>query len=211
MGSRERRDRERLDTRRQILDAARKLFVRNGYEATTMRAIAGEVEYTPTAIYHHFRNKDALLEELCSVDFRALAQSFLRIGRVADPVERLAKLGEAYVEFAHEHPMQYQLMFMLRRSEGGPITSDIVRGEPSEDAYEFLRQTCQDVIASGRLRPEYDNADAVAQMAWGSLHGIVSLQITKAHDVWITWQDVKTLARTTCTAIIRGMLREPRD
>src|ERR1043166_6933096 len=91
------------------------MFVRQGYEATTMRAIANEVEYTPTALYHHFENKDALLTEISTLDFRALAAAFLRIGRVADPLERLGRIGEAYVEFALSHPMQYQLMFMTRR------------------------------------------------------------------------------------------------
>ena len=72
MGSMERRTRDREHTRAKILDAARRMFVRRGYEATTMRGIADEVEYTPTAIYHHFRNKEALLKELCAIDFRAI-------------------------------------------------------------------------------------------------------------------------------------------
>src|SRR6185369_13375110 len=112
MGSLERRSRERADTRQRILDAAREMFVRRGYEATTMRAIAERIRYTPTAIYHHFRNKEALLIELTSQDFRALAQAFQRIRTVADPVERLRAIGEAYVEFGLAHPMHYRLMFM---------------------------------------------------------------------------------------------------
>src|SRR5919108_4631182 len=108
VGSRERRTREREETRERILDAARQMFVRKGYEATTMRAIADKIEYTPTAIYHHFRSKDALLTELASSDFRALAAAFQKIGRIEDPIERLVRVGDAYVSFALEHPMQYQ-------------------------------------------------------------------------------------------------------
>ena len=206
MGSLERRTREREDTRRKILEAARTMFVRQGYEATTMRAIAQEVEYTPTAIYHHFQNKDALLSELCALDFRALAQTFLRIGRVEDPIERLAKIGEAYVEFASTHPMQYQLMFMTPRPEGfAPDTA--TRGDPSEDAYEFLKRTCAEAIATGRLRPELTNPDLVAQMAWAATHGLVSLRIVKGHDDWIEWQDLRESARMACQTLIRGMLK----
>jgi len=208
MGSKERRTRERQDTRRMILDAARAMFVRRGYEGTTMRAIAQEVEYTPTAIYHHFRNKDALLTELCSMDFRALAEAFLRIGRVADPIERLRKIGEAYVEFARAHPMQYQLMFMTRR----PISiarNGIVRGDPSEDAYAFLRQACSDAINSGRFRPEITDPDLLAQMMWSAKHGIVSLQIVKQHDDWIDWRDVRETARSIGEAMVRGLLKPP--
>ncbi len=211
MSTKDRRERERQETRQAILDAARGMFVRKGYEATTMRGIAEEVEYTPTAIYHHFRNKDALLTELCSCDFRALAQAFLRIGRVADPFERLAKIGEAYVNFAQTHPMQYQLMFMTTRPEGFTPPNDIARGDPGEDAYAFLRQICADLIATGLLRPECDDADALAQMVWGTMHGIVSLQIAKAHDNWINWRDVRETARATGMAMIRGTLKAPRD
>src|SRR5512145_3294271 len=98
MGSKEHRERE--DTRRRIIDAARTLFVEQGYDATTMRAIADRLEFTPTALYHHFRNKEALMGEMVLLDSRALAQAFLRIGRIEDPIERLERIGAAYVDFA---------------------------------------------------------------------------------------------------------------
>ncbi|HYU08992.1 MAG TPA: helix-turn-helix domain-containing protein, partial [Gemmatimonadales bacterium] len=82
--SRLRRDRERVETRERILDAAREMFVRDGYEATTMRAIADKLDYTATAIYHHFRSKEALMLELATTDFRALAAAFSQIGRIED-------------------------------------------------------------------------------------------------------------------------------
>jgi len=208
MGSKERRQREREDTRRMILDAARKMFVRQGYEATTMRAIAQEVEYTPTALYHHFPSKDALFAELCAIDFGDLARAFLKIGRVADPIERLKRIGEAYVEFARAHPMQYQLMFMTP-SPGGLKKRTITRGDPSEDAYAFLRQACSDAVASGRLREELNDPDMLAQMVWSTQHGIVSLQIVKGDDDWIDWRDVRETARLNCEAMIRGVLKEP--
>jgi AcrR family transcriptional regulator len=210
VGSRERRARERVETRQRILDTARDMFVRHGYEATTMRAIADRIEYTPTAIYHHFRNKEALLRELCNTDFGALAAAFQRIGRTEDPIERLRRIGEAYVAFALEHPMQYQLMFMTPH----PDVSDeraAVRGDPSEDAYAFLRATCADVVATGRLRPDFGDPDEVAQMAWSSLHGLIALHIAKGQDEWIDWRDLRKTASRMSEALMRGMLRRPGD
>jgi AcrR family transcriptional regulator len=179
------------------------MFVRRGYHATTMRAIAQELEFTPPAIYHHFTSKDSLLAELSAIDFGALARAFLKIGRVPDPIERLRKTGEAYVEFARSHPMQYQLMFMTP-SPSAPKRG-IARGEPSEDAYAFLRQTCAEAIATGRLRPDLDDADTVAQMMWSTQHGIVSLQIVKGQDDWIAWRDLSATARLICDAMVRGV------
>ena len=206
MGSVERRTRERAETRERILDAAREMFVEAGYEATTMRAIADRIEYTPTAIYHHFRNKEALLAELCALDFQALAAAFQKLSRIADPIERLRRCGLAYVEFGLRHPMQYQLMFMTRKP---PEVIKAIRGaDPSEDAYEFLRTTCADVIATGRVRPEYRDVNEMALMSWSALHGLLSLYIAKEKDVWIEWKDVRGTAVGICNAMLEGVLLE---
>jgi AcrR family transcriptional regulator len=182
------------------------MFVELGYEATTMRAIAERIEYTPTAIYHHFRNKEALLSELCGQDFRALASAFDRIGRIEDPVERLRRAGRTYVEFGLEHPMQYQLMFMTRKPP--EVMREIRSADPSEGAYAFLRETCADMIASGRLRPEYQDPDELALMAWSAVHGFLSLRIVKQDDDFIRWTDTKTTTIRICDALLEGVLRD---
>src|SRR5262245_53038601 len=91
-----RRERERSETRRLILEAARRMFVEHGFDATTMRSIASKIGYTATAVYHHFRDKDALVAELCAIDFRALTDELRKGATIADPLERLARMGEAY-------------------------------------------------------------------------------------------------------------------
>ena len=204
MGSLERRSRERADTRQRILDAAREMFVRHGYDATTMRAIAERIEYTPTAIYHHFKNKEALLAELCAADFRALATAFQKIGRIEDPIERLRRSGRAYVQFGLDHPMQYQLMFMTQRPK--EVDDQIHSDNPSESAYAFLGQTCADAIATGKVREDYRDANELALMAWSSLHGLLSLRIVMGEKDWIAWRDAKTTATRICDALLEGVL-----
>ena len=207
MGSAERRTRERQETRERILEAAREMFVERGVEATTMRAIAERIEYTPTAIYHHFRNKDALLAELCAIDFRALAAGFEKLERIEDPVERLGRSGLAYVEFGLRHPMQYQLMFMTRLPP--QILRELDEADPSKNAYGYLRHTCADVIATGKLKPQYQDPDELAVMAWSSLHGFLSLRLVKQKAEWISWGDPKATAAQICTALLEGVLRRP--
>jgi len=202
-----RRERERAETRGKILESARRMFVQKGYEGTTMRAIAATIGYTPTAIYHHFKDKDALVAELAGLDFRALAQALQQTGTVGDPVERLEKIGAAYVEFGLSHPMQYQFLFMTRRPKSG--AQEAVPRDPGEDAYGFLRQTCAAVIATGRLRPEFSDPDELAQMCWGSLHGLVALTVAKGDDPWIPWRDVRQTAAKARGTTLRGILREP--
>ncbi len=206
LGSQDRRARERAETRQKILDAAREMFVQDGYEATTMRRIAEKIRYTPTAIYHHFENKEALLTELANLDFRSLARTFQRISRIENPLERLMRTGQAYVEFALEHPMQYQLMFMTRRPQEVRVTKG--KGDPSEDAYAFLRETCRAAIETGRLRSEFDDPDELAQIAWSSLHGLMALHIVQHDHPEIDWRSPKTTAARMCEAVIRGIRRD---
>src|SRR3981081_831096 len=92
-----RRERERAETRGKILESARRMFVQKGYEGTTMRAIAARIGYTPPAMCHHVRGKEARVAELAGLDFRALAQALQQTGTVGDPVERLERIGAAYV------------------------------------------------------------------------------------------------------------------
>jgi AcrR family transcriptional regulator len=207
MGPIERRARARDNVRTKILGAARELFAREGVDAVTMRAIAKRIEYTPTTIYHHFRDKHALLVELCRVDMLSLAQAFQRIGRIEDPAERLCRLGMAYVDFAIEHPAHYQFLFMTPKPDllaGDPLTAT-----PDQNAYLMLLATVRDGIEAERYRPEFDDPHQLAQLAWGGLHGIVSLNIAKGSESWIEWRDVRESARAMIDLMMRGIRRTP--
>jgi len=139
MGPKERRAREREETRTTILDAARELFAAEGYEAVTMRRIAERIEYSPTAIYFHFKDKEALMGKLCAVDFHTLAMQFTKIAKVADPVERLRRIGHAYAEFAAEYPNHYRLMFMTPHPPGD--IPDEVMQRRIETVFQAMMQT----------------------------------------------------------------------
>src|SRR3954468_3490798 len=93
MGTKERREREKTEVREKILDAARNLFVSEGYESVSMRKIAEAIEYSPTAIYVHFKDKAELMQQLCEHDFRSLAHVFQDLNQIADPIERIRQHG----------------------------------------------------------------------------------------------------------------------
>src|SRR3984893_11724751 len=112
MGVKERREREKSETRDKILDAARELFISEGYEGVSMRQVAEKIEYSPTAIYVHFSDKEDLFHELCNEDFGRLAAEFQATPLSQDPVERIKQIGRSYVEFGIRHPNHYKLMFM---------------------------------------------------------------------------------------------------
>ena len=208
MGVTERRERERQEIRAKILEAARELFAEQGYEQVTMRRIAERIEYSPTAIYFHFKDKEALLRELCDEDFAALASQLVQIASERDPIERLRRIGKAYVRFALAHPNQYRFMFMTPKPPLDPADSAIERGNPEQDAYAFLKATVSEAIQTNRLREGLSDPDLVSQMIWGATHGVVSLPIAKSNDPWVDWADTETTANEVIEAMIRGLARE---
>ena len=208
MGVKERREREKLETRDRILDAARELFMAEGYEGVSMRKIADKVEYSPTAIYVHFQDKDQLFREICHEDFRRLAQSLIGLAQIVDPVERLKKIGPAYVEFGHKHPNHYRTMFMTPHP---PILEEEAalagRGNPEEDAYEFLRATVQEAMKAGAFREELKDADLVAQTLWAGVHGVISRYIAKSEDKWVPWRPLKKRVELMIDSQLHGLLK----
>ena len=205
MGVKERRERERTQIRERILDAALEVFATEGAEGLTMRALADAIEYSPPVVYAHFRDKDAIIRELCYRSLRSMAQAFANIGML-DPVERLRHIGYVYVDFAVDHPSHFRFLFLTPHS----YTTDdeeLGKNDPERNAYAFLRQTVKDGLAAGVFRPEYTDAEEVAQLCWASAHGVVALQNIKGPDSWIDWRDARTTAHRLIDATLIGLVK----
>jgi AcrR family transcriptional regulator len=207
MGVKERREREKSETRDKILDAARELFVTEGYEGVSMRRVAEKIEYSPTAIYVHFTDKNELFRELCHQDYARLAEVFQGSAVPTDEVERLKQIGRTYIEFGMRYPNHYKFMFMTPHP---PVELDDEmreeKGNPELDAYAFLKWAVQQAIDAGRLREELSDAELVSQTLWAAVHGVISLNIAKCKDDWVDWRPLQDRAEAMLDAIMRGLL-----
>ena len=201
MGVKERRQREKTQVREKILDAALEFFAREGVEGVTMRALADAIEYSPPVIYAHFRDKDAIIRELCNRQIRGLAQAFSTFGAL-DPVERLRRIGYAYTDFAVQHPSHFRFLFLTEHA-----LPDELGDDPEQNAYAFLKQTVKDGLAAGVFRAGYTDAEEIAQLCWGSAHGLVALHNIKAQASWIEWRDARTSARRLIDATLDGIVK----
>jgi AcrR family transcriptional regulator len=209
MGVKERREREKLETRDLILEAARELFVSHGYEGVSMRKVADKIEYSPTAIYVHFADKEALFRELCHRDFERLAQVFQGAALPQDPVERLKHTGRTYVEFGRHYPNHYRLMFMTPHPQTELDEHDCeVRGNPEMDAYAMLKRTVQQAIDAGVFRAGMDDAELISQTLWSAVHGVISLHIAKQFDSWVEWRSLEERVELMLDAVLSGLRKE---
>jgi AcrR family transcriptional regulator len=198
MGITERKEREKGEIRRKILDAARDLFARDGYEAVTMRGIAEAIEYSPTTIYNHFEDKDDVVKACCEEDFTQLLGALSLQKPPADPVEEIRQLGRAYAAFGLRYPNHYRFMFMTPNKN-----HDLEVESPGHRSFGLLQSTVERAVASGRFRKV--DPDLAAQVLWSSLHGVVSLLITLRPQHWPT-TPAKDLVDQVIEHGIRGFL-----
>jgi AcrR family transcriptional regulator len=207
MKSATRRKQHQHELREKILDAARELFVEEGVEAVSMRKIAQKIGYSATTLYNYFEDKEALLHALCDADFGALQDSFKKIGRTPDPIERMRKMGQAYITFAIEYPSHYRLMFMTPRVHSDTDECrEIEQGNPDQDAYAFLRATVVEALDAGAFRGEYQDADLLSQIVWSAVHGVAALHLIMGHGEWVQWRPVEEVARAAVEVMIRGLI-----
>ena len=115
MGIKERQDRERQAVREAILDAARDLFVTEGYRNVSIRKIAERIEYSPAAIYSYFPSKDDIFFALAEEGFRRLDANVRDAPRaMTDPLEEVRACWWAYYQFSKEQREFFELMFVDR-------------------------------------------------------------------------------------------------
>ncbi len=208
MGVKERRERERSETRDKILDAARKLFVSEGYEGVSMRRVAEKIEYSPTAIYVHFADKEELFHELCRQDFARLQEVMTSQQVPSDPIERLRQIGRNYIEFGARFPNHYVFMFMTPHPPHEPDEEDReIMGNPEKDAYAFLKWSVQQAIDAGCFREELKDAELLSQTLWASVHGVISLNIAKCKDPWVEWRPLKDRAEMMLDLTLLGLVK----
>jgi len=170
-----RKQKEKEDLSKKILDAAMELFTQQGFEQTSIRNIAKKIEYSPTTIYLYYKDKDAIFHALHQQGFAQLNSRMQVLMHVADPFERLKAMGRIYISFALENPELYELMFI----QSAPIdfveaTEDNIWAEGT-NAFAYLKQTLSDCKLSGKF-PLLD-IEPSAYVIWSALHGMVSLHI----------------------------------
>jgi AcrR family transcriptional regulator len=196
-----RRRRHKEELRRVILDAARNIFVHQGYENFSMRKLAEEIEYSPGSVYLHFKNKEELFECLVEESFARLLRTLagLQNGRGGqDPVDELKKGMWAYVEFGLCNPSDYRFVFMLKP----PVDK---RPYKVHGAFEVLRNMVSRCIEEKRFRSV--DAETTAQALWSCVHGITSLLIQRPAFPWVS---KKILIGQVIDMGVDSLIAEPR-
>ncbi len=203
MGLKERQERDREAVSRAILDAARDLFVAEGYQNVSMRKIAERIEYSPAAIYGYFPSKDDIFFALAEEGFRILiGHTFLdrpKGGGSVDPLHCIREAMMRVYAFSKSHPEYFAVMFLDR---------SVPRISKGLSRFGFLREIrvqmdalIQSAIDAGYF-PAGSRPDVLFRIMLAAVHGVAVMRLC---DRLAPGEDADAIAVDTLEAVIAGL------
>ena len=164
------------DLQKSLLAEATKLLASEGIESLSLRRLADIVGVSRTALYHHFKDKHALLCAIAAEGFVELEaiMSALSQQSTLTSAQRYGLFARRYLDYATTNPARYSLMFghTLWRQN---LADDSLKSV----AYESFKHHLNAVKgwqAAGIL-PQNQDSLRLTQVTWGTLHGLAQLVI----------------------------------
>lgn len=198
MGTRERSARDREATRRRILDAARELFIAEGYRHVSIRRIAERIEYSPGALYSYFPSKDDIFYALAEEGFRKLFE-FTSAPQPDDPLDAVRDGYLQYYRFSRAHPEYFDLMFMDRTV---PRIGQHWQGFAT--VAETIGNACATIgraVEAGALPPDTD-PEVAFHVLWSAVHGPAAIALC---DRLSPDEDPELLVRDALEVALAGL------
>lgn len=190
--------------RGEILAAAKRLFLEEGYEHATMRRIAAEIGVSAAALYGYFPDKEAILRAIAEATFGELLVRLEESQRGdALPLDRFkAGLG-AYIAFGLAHPDEYRLTFlakMITPERRADVCPDGIAD--ADRSFAILERGIAELMDAGVFAP--GDTLAAAEAAWACLHGTTALLLDQPEHLQTP---PGRLADAVVAMILHGLMR----
>jgi len=116
-------------TRQGIINAAHDIVRTEGIDALSIRTLADKVDYSPSALYKYFNNKEEIIEALRVEGWKHMQSLFeTQLDPDLDSTRKLVQASHAYLELGDRYPELYQLMF--NSSVGAPDNIKAIEDDP---------------------------------------------------------------------------------
>lgn len=176
MGIVERKEKQKQEIHKQILEASMKLFVEEGFNNVSIRKIADLIEYSPTTVYLYFKDKDEILFELHKIGFQKFDGMNANLASIQNPLLRLHKMGENYLQFGLENPEYYDLMFVQTSPMETLLDMECTDWKNGDAAMCMLKNILTDCMDQGFIAKT--DPGILSLTIWSMVHGLVSLVIS---------------------------------
>jgi len=186
-------------TARRIAEAALAILEAEGPDAVSMRRVADAVGITPMAIYHHFPNRDALLNSITDSEFARYRDDAQVRAIEGTAEERIVHGMDSYMDYAFGHPRVFDYVFAAPRPGARRFPEDFRARKsptltPSADAL-------KDAMKRGELRK--DDEWEIAFELWALTHGYVALY--RGGRINLTEKQFRNLVRRALRRLVHGL------
>jgi AcrR family transcriptional regulator len=169
------RQRRYFKTKATILQAAQEIITEKGLDGLSLRELARRIDYSPSGLYEYFNSKDEIVAAIRAEGLELMRDYLNRVPADLPSAERLVQMGLAYLEFAHDHPEYFRLIFSQLTANRSSFNEKVDEGSP----YHLLLQAVQAVIEAEELTPgEEYSLQEIAYSLWSLVHGMAMLRQT---------------------------------
>jgi AcrR family transcriptional regulator len=191
------------EIRKLILDAAREIIAKEGFQGLSIRKITNRIEYSPAIIYHYFKDKNEIVESLVSEAYGQILATISSVKRnEAEPEKEMKEVFINYIEAALASPEVYK-EFMLNNDPSVLKRTGLLRKGISKTS-RSLKILCEN-IQRGAVLGRYAPCDPelTAQIIWTSTFGLI-IKIIIEKD--IPKEQINRLIDQHFTIIFNGIM-----
>lgn len=159
-----------LELRDACIVAAQEVISERGIENLSLRDVARKLGVSHQAPYKHYRSRDHLLAEVMRRCFQRFAAHLDARPRFDDPEQDLESLGIQYLGYAHQHPLEYRVMFSTTWPES---TEQLDLVHDATHAFDVLRGVLRRMHGDSPAMREAVELDAL--YIWSTVHGLAGI------------------------------------
>jgi AcrR family transcriptional regulator len=182
MGIIERKEKEKLIRKNDIICAAEKIFIEKGFESTTMDDIAKEAEFTKKTLYSYFKSKEELYYETMLKGFKIINsmwdEKLIKISKKTES-EKIKAIGMIFIDFRYQHPGYFKAIMDYQNKEydfdvdnKGTIIEQCY--EEGQYSLEIIKKCVIKGIETGEFSSEIDPVITVFTL-WSYIMGLIGL------------------------------------
>jgi len=163
------KDKRKNINKKNIVDAAEKLFFTKGYNNSTMEQVAMEAGFTKRTLYSYFKSKEEIYEKIIQRGYEVLNKNFLdTLDEKKDSTElsKIKAMGYALINFETDFPGYYKSIFEYDGSETVP-------NELEETTIDMLQKCIKAGIIKGEITDKMDEV-SISLILWASIVGFVN-------------------------------------
>jgi AcrR family transcriptional regulator len=158
------REKARLETQSNLVDAGLRLFASQGYESTSVKQIAQEAGVAQGLLYHYFDSKEKLLQAIFQRSIEDVRLSFASSAGGADPASRLEALIRSSFRIVQDNQEFWRLSYALRMQPAVLGDMAVPLAEWTQEILQTLEHLLSDV--------GYRDASVEASILFGTIDGI---------------------------------------